>query len=109
LQSKRERVDAREELLHIREDLGRLTVSQNRVKDKLQRIKVEKLEKNKAENITNLTWLMCMAVYLRDKAERLRRTWENTDSLRVDELNELNGELPLESQCEIHTETFELH
>jgi hypothetical protein len=48
-------------------------------------------------------------VYLRDKAERLRRTWEDTDSLRVDELFELNGELPPESQCEIRTETFEPH
>jgi hypothetical protein len=27
----------------------------------------------------------------------------------VDELFELNGELPPESQCEIHTKTFELH
>jgi hypothetical protein len=50
-----------------------------------------------------------MAVYLRDKAERLRRTWEDADSLHVDELTELNGELPLESQCEIRTMTFELH
>jgi hypothetical protein len=36
LQSERERVDTREELLHIREDLRRLTVSQNRLKDRLQ-------------------------------------------------------------------------
>jgi hypothetical protein len=36
-------------------------------------------------------------------------TWEDADSLRVDELFELNGELPLESQREIRTETFELH
>jgi hypothetical protein len=48
-------------------------------------------------------------VYLRDKAKRLRRTWEDADSFRVDELIELNRELPLESQCEIRTETFELH
>jgi hypothetical protein len=46
---------------------------------------------------------------MRDKAERLRRTWEDADSLRVDELFELNGELPPESQSEIRTETFELH
>jgi hypothetical protein len=39
----------------------------------------------------------------------LRRTWEDADSLRVDELTELNGELPFESQCEILTETFEMH
>jgi hypothetical protein len=69
-------------------------------------IKVEKLEKNRAENVTNLVWLTCTAVYLRNKAERLRRTWEDADSLRVDELIGLNGELPLESQCEIRTETF---
>jgi hypothetical protein len=25
-----------------------------------------------------------VTVYLRDKAERLRRTWEDADSLRVD-------------------------
>jgi hypothetical protein len=50
-----------------------------------------------------------MAVYLRYKAERLRMTWEDADSLRVNELFELNGELPLESQREICTETFELH
>jgi hypothetical protein len=117
-------VDTREELLHIREDLRRLTVSQNRMKDRLQskdmlavcahllgyeRIKVEKPAKNRAENIANLTWLTCMAVYVRDKPERLRRTWEDTDSLRMDELTELNGELPLELQREIRTETFELH
>jgi hypothetical protein len=118
-------VDTREELLHVKEDLRRLTESQNRLKDRLQRkddlltvrahllgcerIKVEKLEKNRAEDIANLAWLMCMAVYLRDKAERLRRTWEGGDSLRVDELFELNGELPLKSQREIRTETFELH
>jgi hypothetical protein len=71
-------------------------------------IKVDKLEKNKAENVTNLAWLTCMVVYLRDKTERLR-TWEDADSLRADELIKLNGELPLESQREIRTETFELH
>jgi hypothetical protein len=38
---------------------------------------------------------------MRDKAERLRRTWEDAESLRVDELFELNRELPPESQCEI--------
>jgi hypothetical protein len=114
-------VDTREELLHVREDLRRLTVSQNRLKDKddlltvhthllgCERIKVEKLEKNRAENVTNLAWLTRTAVYLRDKAERLWRTWEDTDSLRVDELTELNGELPAESQREIRAETFELH
>jgi hypothetical protein len=118
-------VDTHEELLHIKEDLRRLTASQNRLKGRLQRkddllmvrahllgcerIKVEKLEKNRAENMANLAWLMRTAVYLKDKAERLRWTWENTDSLRVDELVELNGELPPESQCKIRTETFELH
>jgi hypothetical protein len=77
-------VDTREELLHVKEDLRRLTVSQNRLKDKLklkddlltvrahrlgcERLKVEKLEKNRAENVTNLTWLTRTAVYLRDKA-----------------------------------------
>jgi hypothetical protein len=125
LQSERERVDTREELLHVNDDLRRLTASQNRVKDRLQRkndlltvcahllgcewIKVEKLEKNRAENVANLTWLTRTIVYLRDKAERLMRTWEDGDSLRVDELFELNRELPLESQREICTETFELH
>jgi hypothetical protein len=103
-------VDTREELLLVKEDLRRLTVSQNRLKDRLQhkddlltvrahllgceRIKVEKLEKNRAENVANLAWLTRTAVYLRDKVERLRRTWEDADSLRVDELTELNGELP---------------
>jgi hypothetical protein len=70
---------------------------------------VEKLEKSRADNVANLAWLTRTAVYLRDKAERLRRTWEDADSLRVDELFELNGELPPESQREIRTETFELH
>jgi hypothetical protein len=70
---------------------------------------VEKLEKNRAENVTNLAWFTRTAIYLRDKAERLRRTWEDTDSLHVDELTELNGELPFELQRAIHTETFELH
>jgi acetone carboxylase gamma subunit len=104
-------VDTCEELLHIKEDLRRLTASQNRLKDKLQckdnmltvrahllgceRIKVEKLEKNRAENVANLAWLTRTAVYLRDKAERLRRTLEDADSLHMDELIELNGELPL--------------
>jgi hypothetical protein len=55
---------------------------------------VEKLEKSRADNIANLAWLTCTTVYLRDKAERLRRTWEDADSLRVEELFELNGELP---------------
>jgi hypothetical protein len=113
-------VDTREEMLHIKEDLRRLTVSQNRLKDKLERnddlltvrahllsceqLKVEKLEKSRADNVTNLAWITRTTVYLRDKAERLRRTWEG-----VDELFELNGELPPESQREIRTETFELH
>jgi hypothetical protein len=117
-------VDTREELLYIKEDLRKMTTSQNRLKDRLQskddmltvhvhllgceRIKVEKLEKNKAENVANLVYLTRTAVYLRDQDERLR-TWEDTDSLCVDELIELNGELPFESQCAIHTETFELH
>jgi hypothetical protein len=118
-------VDTREEMLHAKEDLRRLTASQNRLKDKLERkddlltvrahllgcerLKVEKLEKSRADNIANIAWLTRTAVYLRDKAERLRRTWEDADSLRVDELFELNGELPPESQREIRTETFELH
>jgi hypothetical protein len=102
-----------------------MTVSQNRLNDRLQGKddlltlrahllgcewnKVEKLEKNRAENVTNLAWFTRTAIYLRDKAERLRRTWEDTDSLHVDELTELNGELPFELQRAIHTETFELH
>jgi chromosome segregation ATPase len=113
LQSEREMVDTREEMLHAKEDLRRLTASQNRLKDKLkrkddlltvrahllgcERLKVEKLEKNRADNIANIALLPRTAVYLRDKAERLRRTWEDADSLRVDELFELNGELPPES------------
>jgi hypothetical protein len=72
-------VDAREELLHVKEDHRRLTVSQNRLKDKLQRkddmltgrahllgyerIKVGKLVKNRAENVANLAWLTHTAVY----------------------------------------------
>jgi hypothetical protein len=95
---------------HVKEDLRRLTVSQNRLKDKLERkddlltvrahllgcerLKVEKLEKSRADNVANLAWLTHTAIYLRDKAERLRRTWEDADSLRVDELFELNRELP---------------
>jgi hypothetical protein len=118
-------VDTCEEMLHIKEDLRRLTVSQNRLKDKIERkddlltvcahllgcdrFKVEKLEKSRADNVANLEWLTCTAVYLRDKVERLRRTWEDADSLRVDELFELNGELPSKSQHDIRTETFELH
>jgi hypothetical protein len=98
LQSERERVDTREELLHVREDLRRLTASQNKLKDKLhskddmltvrahlldcERIKVEKLEKNRAENVANLAWLTRTPVYLRDKAERLRRTLEDADTPR---------------------------
>jgi hypothetical protein len=125
LQSERERVDTCEELLHVKKDLRRLTVSQNSLKDGLkskdglltvrahllgcERTKVEKLERNMAENVSNLAWLTCTNVYLRDNAERLRRTWEDADSLRVDELTELNRELPFESQREIHAETFELH
>jgi hypothetical protein len=106
-------VDTREEMLHVKEDLYRLTASQNRLqrKDDLltvcahllgcEWLKVEKLEKNRAENVANLVWLTRTAVYMRDKAERLRRTWEDAESLRVDELFELNRELPPESQCEI--------
>jgi flagellar motility protein MotE (MotC chaperone) len=113
LQSERERVDTREEMLHVKEDLRRLTASQNRLKDKLERkddlltvrahllgcerLKVDKLEKSRADNVANIAWLTRTTVYLRDKAERLWRTWEDADSLRVDELFELNGELPPES------------
>jgi hypothetical protein len=112
-------------MLHIKEDLRRMTASQNRLKDKLQRkdnlltvrahlldcerLKVEKLDKSRADNVANLVWITRTTVYPRDKAERLRRTWEDADSLRVDELFELNGELPPESQREIRTETFEVH
>jgi hypothetical protein len=118
-------VDTREELLHVMEDLRRMIVSQNRMKDRLQskydlltvcshrlgyeRNKEKKLEKNRGEKIANLAWLTRTAAYLRDNAERLRRTWEDADSLRVDEITELNGELPFKSQCEIRAETFELH
>jgi hypothetical protein len=118
-------VETREELLYIKEDLRKMIVSQSWLRDKLQgkddlltvrahllgreRIKVEKLVKNRVENVANLAWLTRTTVYLRDKAERLRRTWEDVDSLRVDELTELNGELPFESQRAIHTETFKLH
>jgi hypothetical protein len=125
LQSKRERVDTREELLYVREDLCRMTTSQNRLKDRLQskddlitvrthllgceRNEMEKLEKNRVENIANHAWLMRMAIYLQDKAETLRRTWEDANSLSVDELTELNGELPFESQRAICAETFEPH
>jgi hypothetical protein len=64
-------VDTHEELLHVREDLRRLTASQNRLKDRLQskddiltvhahllgceRIMMEKLEKNTGENVANIT------------------------------------------------------
>jgi hypothetical protein len=57
---------------------------------------VEKLEKSRRENIANLVRLTRATVYPRDKAERPRRTWEDADSLRVDELFEVNGELPPE-------------
>jgi hypothetical protein len=112
-------------MLHAKEDFYRLTATQNRLKDKLERkddllmvcahllgcerLKVEKLEKSQADNIANIAWLTRMTVYLRDKAKRLRRTWEDADALRVDELFELNRELPPESQREIRTDTFELH
>jgi hypothetical protein len=112
-------------MLHVKEDLHGLTASQNRLKDKLERkddlltvrahllccerLKVEKLEKSRADNVANLAWLTRTTVYLRDKAERPRRTWEDADSLRVDDLFELNGELPPKSQHEIRTETFEQH
>jgi hypothetical protein len=39
-----------------------------------ERNKVEKLEKNREENVANLACLTCTTVYLRDKAERLRWT-----------------------------------
>jgi hypothetical protein len=42
--------------------------------------KVKDLEKCQEENIVNFTWLTRTAVYLRDKIERLRRTWEDADS-----------------------------
>jgi archaellum component FlaC len=106
-------VETREELLYVKEDLRKMTASQSQLRDKLQskddlltvrahqlgfqRNKVEKLEKNKKENVTNLSWLTRTVVYLRDTAERPRRTWEDADSLRVDELTEFNGELPFES------------
>jgi hypothetical protein len=69
---------------------------------------VKDREKCKAENTTNLVWIIRMTVYLRDKAERLKKTWEDTDSLRVKELMDINGDLPSESQHAIRTETFEL-
>jgi predicted nuclease with TOPRIM domain len=125
LQSERKWVDTCEKMLPIKEDLPRLIASQNRLKDRLQRkdnlltvrahllgcerLKVEKLEKSRVENVANLAWLARTAVYLKDKAERPRKTLEDADSLRVDELFELNGELPPKSQREIRTETFELH
>jgi hypothetical protein len=124
LQVERERVATHEELLHIKEDLCKMTVSQSRLRDRLQskndllmvcghllgckRNKVKDREKCKAENTTNLVWIIRMTVYLRDKAERLKKTWEDIDSLRVKELMDINGDLPSESQHAIRTETFEL-
>jgi exonuclease VII large subunit len=79
LQSERERVDTREEMLHIKEDLRRMTASQNRLKDDLltvrahllgcERLKVEKLEKSRADNVANIAWLTRTAVYLRQGRE----------------------------------------
>jgi hypothetical protein len=34
-----------------------------------ERLKVEKLEKSRVDNVANLAWLTCTAVYLRDKAD----------------------------------------
>jgi hypothetical protein len=34
-----------------------------------ERIKVEKLEKNRADNVANLTWLTRTTIYLRDKED----------------------------------------
>jgi hypothetical protein len=114
LQTERERVATREELLHVKEDLCKMTVCQGRLRDRLQRtddmltVRAHLLgcERNK---VKDLAWLTCTAFYLRDKAERLRMIWEDVDSFRVDELMELNGELPFKSQRAICTETFKLH
>ena len=46
------------------------------------------------------------AVYLQNKANRIKKTWEDTDSLRVDEILEASSELPPESQRAIRPEDF---
>jgi hypothetical protein len=47
-----------------------------------KRNKVEMLAKNRAENIANLAWLTRTTIYLRDKANRLRRLGGHRLSLR---------------------------
>jgi hypothetical protein len=92
----------------LKEDLCRLTVSQNRLKDKLQskddmltvrahllsykRIKVEKMEKNRAENVATRVAYAHGHLFEGQGQEN-----EDADSLRVEELTELNRELPVKS------------
>ena len=48
--------------------------------------KVMELETRQRENQNNLTTLLCIVAYYRDKAARLEETWRLTDAVRVSEL-----------------------
>ena len=60
-------------------------------------------------NTANIAALTRTSVFLLDKCKRMLKTWEDADSLRVDELQELNSLLPPERQRAIRKETFRLH
>jgi hypothetical protein len=70
--------------------------------------KVKELETRLERNKGNISMLTHTAVYLHDKAARAMQTWEISDSIHVDEINELRDQLPEESQPMARKEDFKL-
>jgi chromosome segregation ATPase len=70
--------------------------------------KVKELETRLERNKGNIAMLTRTIVYLHDKAARAMRTWEISDSIRVDAIHELRNQLPEESQPMVRKEDFKL-
>jgi hypothetical protein len=69
---------------------------------------VKELETRLERNRGNIAMLTYTTVYLHDKAACAMKTWEISDSIRVDEIHEQRNQLPKGSQPMVRKEDFKL-
>jgi hypothetical protein len=72
---------------------------------------VTRLKRISAYNSVNFAHLTRTAVYLKDKASRLERAWRDSDSLRVEEIQDTRARVPLTELArlpEIQREDFSI-
>ncbi|WVZ62881.1 hypothetical protein U9M48_012573 [Paspalum notatum var. saurae] len=88
--------------------LGNLTESTLPLLEENQRMKrkIAYLEQNNAHNAVNLTNLVRMSVYLREKEERMLAAWRASDTCHKEELPEMRRQLPPEQRPKIRRENF---